>query len=187
MTTWNYEGKDWTFDELHTRPDCEVTRYELRVNLVKRKKPIEKALKEKLDTKKATRNQLHFLHGLDLTLNQIVELKQCEVSYWKLCKNLREGHPIEEAIKKNPAPIKKKIKKYIKTDLKSVLKEIGSPYTEAQGGQIKLSNQEISNYRPELSWDYIAAKKLNRLLEARKDEIELAKQLNEEDCTQRTK
>ena len=187
MTTWDYEGRTWTIDELHQRQDCLVTKYELRVNLVKRKKPVELALKEKLDTSKATRAETYFLHGMDLTLTEITELKQCEVLYWKLCKHLREGHPIEEAIKKNPTPLKKKIKKYIKTELKSVLKEIGSPYTEAQGSQIKIQNQEISQYRPELSWDYIAAKKLNRLLEARKSEVTLAKQLNEEDCTQRTK
>jgi hypothetical protein len=152
--------------------------------LVKRKKPVEKALKEKLDTSKATRGNTHFLHGMNLTLTEITELKQCEVNYWTLCKHIREGHPIEEAIKKKP---QRKVKKYIKTELKSVLKEIGSPYTEAQGSQIEIQNQEISQYRPELSWEYIAAKKLNRLLEARKSEVTLAKQLNEEDCTQRTK
>ncbi len=184
---WNYEGRKWTFDELHQRPDCLVTRYELKVNLVKRKKPVEQALKEKLDTTKATRNHLYFFHGLNLTLNQIVELKQCEVSYWKLCKNLRDGYDIEEAIKKEPTPIIKKIKKHVKTELKSVLKEIGSPYSSAQGSQVKILDQEIPKYQPELSWDYIAAKKLNRLLEARRDEVTLAKQLNEEDCTQRTK
>ncbi len=124
---WEYEGRTWTFEELHQRPDCLVTQYELKVNLVKRKKPVDKALKEKLDTAKATRNQIYFLHGLDLTLNQITELKQCEVSYLKLCKNLRKGHPIEKSIKKTPAPIQKKTKKIRKTKknhLKSVLKKL---------------------------------------------------------------
>jgi len=186
MKTWPYDGEDLTLKELWEHPDCETSLFDLEFCLVRKNFPAKKAMKTKLPKHK--RPSVTFqIHGMELTRKEILELSQCEVSYWTMNRNLAKGHPIEEAIKKDPKPLqRRKIKKYCKTDLKSVLQEIGSPYTEAQGSQIKL-NQRASRYPVELSWDYIAAKRLGRLLEERHSEVELAKQLNDEDCTQRTR
>ncbi len=185
MKTWPYEGKQLTLKELWEHPECETTLFDLEFCLNRKNYSVPKALKTRLP--KLNRPAVTFhLHGMTLTRKEIVELRQCEVSYWVLNQNLAKGHPIEEAIKKDPKPIQKiNIKKYSKTELKSVLKEIGSPYTEAQGSSISLSEPKPQPFKRELSWDFIAASKLSKLLEARRSEITRAKQLNEEDCTQK--
>lgn len=187
MKTWEYKGEQMTVKELWNHPDCETSLFDLEFCLVRKSYDVPLAMKTKLP--KINRpTSTYYIHGMELTRKEILELSQCEVSYWKLNLNISRGHPIEEAIKKNPKPLVKKLKRiksdeYCKTELKSVLHELGSPYTEAKGSQITLSKQEKVPYCVKLSWDYIAAMKLSRLLEARQHEIGLAKYLNSEDTT----
>jgi hypothetical protein len=185
VRTWEYKGEELTLEQLYNLPECKVTKVELQRNLSRKKLDVEISLVTEVKSV-GRAAKVHFLHGMYLSAREVSDLNQCEVSYWILLKHLREGHPIEEAIKRSPKPlIKRKVKKYIKTDFTSTLVELGSPYSKAQGGQIKIFNQERCHYPIEESWEYRAAKKLNNVLEQIKSERELRKTLNEED--QKTK
>lgn len=182
MKTWDYKEEKLSVNQLMKLPECIVTEVELRINLSKKKMDADKAIVTKAQFKRRSNSKLYPMHGLMLTPHEISDLKCCEVSYWKLMQNLRKGHPINEAILKAPKPlVRKKVKECSKTSFTSRLEELGSPYNKAQGGSIKLLDQERCHYPIELSWEFQAAKKLSRVLERRMYEVDRAKQLNEED------
>ena len=104
MKYYYYKGYGYTIHELEKHKDCKVASHILRRNLWRHKLPVEEAMVKQIKSSRHRSTQTYFYNGLDMTSFELTELPECKVSYTLLRRLLRQGVPVEYALKNETPP-----------------------------------------------------------------------------------
>ena len=97
---YRYKGTMYSIKGLLEHKDCKVAEHEHTRNLWKKKLSVEEALITPIKLVRSKARSTYFYQGLEMTVAELSELPECEVSYYELYKNLRvDRTSVEDALK----------------------------------------------------------------------------------------
>lgn len=104
MKLYPYNGQHYTILELEEHPDCKVAGHELRRNLWRYKMQPKEAMTTRIKSRRSRCKDTYPYMGIQMTTFELMELEECKVSYNVLRRLLRNGVPVEYALRNEEPP-----------------------------------------------------------------------------------
>ena len=167
-----YKNSEYTITELMAMRDCQVPGYVLRRNLWRKKLPVELALITQIKVMRKKAKRTYYYMGINMTVSELSELQECEVSYYQLLERLRKGGTIPEALCKGYEMISKSRQTISKFRLEPKSVQL-DPIPK---GSIISFSESVKNYDYKYSYEYLCLVRMGYVMKG--DGIDIENTMN---------